>query len=45
MSKETLKIAAKRREVKGNEGKEGYTHLNAELQRMAKRDKKAFLNN
>ena len=34
----------KRREVKGKGGKEGYTHLNAEFQRIARRDKKAFLN-
>ena len=33
----------KRREVKGKGGKEGYTHLNAEFQRIARRDKKAFL--
>ena len=34
----------KRREVKGKGGKERYTHLNAEFQRIARRDKKAFLN-
>ena len=42
-SKEALKIAEKRREVKGKGGKESYTHLNAEFQRIAQRDKKAFL--
>ena len=40
---ETLKIAEKRREVKGKEEKERNTHLNAEFQRIARRDKKAFL--
>ena len=43
LSEEALQIAEKRREVKGNLGKERYTHLNAEFQRIAKRDKKAFL--
>ena len=43
MSEETLQIAEKRREAKGKEEKERYTHLNAEFQRIAKRDKKAFL--
>ena len=43
LSEEGLQIAMKRREVKGKEEKERYTHLNAEFQRMAKRDKKAFL--
>ena len=38
-----LQIAEKRREVKGKGEKERYTHLNAELQRIARRDKKAFL--
>ena len=38
-----LQIAVKRREAKGKEEKERYTHLNAEFQRIAKRDKKAFL--
>ena len=38
-----LKIAEKRREVKSKEEKERYTHLNAEFQRVARRDKKAFL--
>ena len=40
---EALQIAVKRREVKGKGGKERYTHLNAEFQRIARRDKKAFL--
>ena len=43
MSEETLEIAQKRREVKGKGEKERYTHLNAEFQRIARRDKKAFL--
>ena len=43
LSKETLQIAVKRREVKGKGEKEKYTHLNAEFQRIARRDKKAFL--
>ena len=38
-----MQIAEKRREAKGREEKERYTHLNAEFQRIAKRDKKAFL--
>ena len=38
-----LQIAEKRREAEGKEEKEGYTHLNAEFQRIARRDKKAFL--
>ena len=38
-----LQIADKRREVKGKGEKERYTHLNAEFQRIARRDKKAFL--
>ena len=38
-----LQIAMKRREVKGKGEKERYTHLNAEFQRIARRDKKAFL--
>ena len=42
-SDETLQIAEKRREVKGNGEKERYTHLNAEFQRIARRDQKAFL--
>ena len=43
MSEEALQIAEKRREAKGKGEKERYTHLNAEFQRRAKRDKKAFL--
>ena len=43
MSEETLQIAEKRREVKGKVEKERYTHLNAEFQRIARRDKKGFL--
>ena len=43
MSEEALKIALKRREVKGKGEKERSTHLNAEFQRIARRDKKAFL--
>ena len=42
LSEEALQIAVKRREVKGKEEKERYTHLNAEFQRTARRDK-AFL--
>ena len=42
-SEEALQIAEKRREAKGKGGKERYTHLNAELQTVARRDKKAFL--
>ena len=38
-----IKIAEKRREVKSKREKERYTHLNAEFQRIARRDKKAFL--
>ena len=44
MSEEALQIAEKRREVKGKGEKERYTHLNAEFQRIARRDRKAFLN-
>ena len=44
LSKEALKIAVKRRKTKGKGEKERYIHLNAELQRIARRDKKAFLN-
>ena len=40
---EVLQIAEKRREAKGKAEKERYTHLNAEFQRIARRDKKAFL--
>ena len=43
LSEEALHIAAKRREVKSKGEKERYTHLNAEFQRIATRDKKAFL--
>ena len=43
MSEEALQIAEKRREAKGKEEKERYTHLNAEFKRRARRDKKAFL--
>ena len=42
-SEEALQIAEKKREAKGKGEKEIYTHLNAELQRVARRDKKAFL--
>ena len=45
MSEEALQIAEKRREVKGKGEKERYTHRNAEFQRTARRDKKAFLGN
>ena len=43
LSEETLLIAEKRREVKGKGEKERYIHLNAEFQRVARRDEKAFL--
>ena len=43
LSEEALQIAEKRRETKGKGEKERYTHLNAEFQRIARRDKKAFL--
>ena len=43
MSEEALQIAVKRREVKGKREKERYAHLNVEFQRIAWRDKKAFL--
>ena len=43
MSEEALQIAEKRREAKGKGEKERFTHLNAEFQRTARRDKKAFL--
>ena len=43
LSGEALQIAVKRREVKSKGEKERYTHLNAEFQRIARRDKKAFL--
>ena len=41
---EALQIAEKRREVKGKGEKERYTHLNVKFQRIARRDKKSFLN-
>ena len=44
MSEEALQIAVNRREAKGKGEKERYKHLNAEFQRIARRDKKAFLN-
>ena len=43
LSEEALQIAVKRREVKSKEEKESNTHLNAEFQRIARRDKKSFL--
>ena len=43
LSEEALQIAVKRREAKSRGEKERYTHLNAEFQRIARRDKKAFL--
>ena len=43
MSEEALQIVEKRRKTKGKGEKERYTHLNAEFQRIARRDKKAFL--
>ena len=43
LPEEALPIAVKRREAKGKEEKERYTHLNAESQRIARRDKNAFL--
>ena len=42
LSKEALQIAVKRREVRSKGENERYTHLNAEFQRIARRDKKAF---
>ena len=44
LPEEALQIAVKRREAKGKGQKERYTHLNAEFQKIARRDKKAFLN-
>ena len=44
LPEEALQIAVKRRAVKSKEEKEKYTHLNAEFQRIARRDKKAFFN-
>ena len=43
LSEEALQIAVKRREARSKGEKERYTHLNAEFQRIARRDKKAFL--
>ena len=43
MAEKALQIAVKRKEAKGKGEKERYTHLNAEFQRIARRDKKAFL--
>ena len=43
LSEDVLQIAVKRREAKSKAEKESYSHLNAEFQRIAKRDKKAFL--
>ena len=43
LSEEALQIAVKRRDMKGKAEKERYTHLNAEFQRIARRDQKAFL--
>ena len=43
LSEEVLQIAEKRRETKGKGEKERYTHLNAEFQRIARRDEKVFL--
>ena len=43
LPEEDLQIAGKRRDVKSKRNKERYTHLNAEFQRIARRDKKAFL--
>ena len=45
LSREALQIALKRREVKSKGEKERHKHLNAEFQRIARRDKKAFLSN
>ena len=45
LSEEALQIAVKRREAKSKGEKERHTHLNAEFQRVARRDKKAFLSN
>ena len=45
LSEEALQIAVKRREAKNKGEKERYKHLNAEYQRIARRDKKAFLSN
>ena len=45
MSEKALQIAEKRRQAKGKRGKKRYTHLNAEFQRITRRDRKAFLSN
>ena len=45
LSEEALKIAVKKREAKSKGEKERYTHLNAEFERIARRDKRAFLSN
>ena len=45
LSEEALQIVLKRRDAKNKGEKERYTHLNAEFQRIARKDKKAFLNN
>ena len=45
VSEEALQIAVNRREAKGKGEKESYTHLNAELQKITRKDKKAFLSN
>ena len=45
LSEDALQVAVKRREVKSKGEKERYTHLNAEFQRITRRDKKAFLSN
>ena len=45
LSEEALQIAVKRREAKSKGEKERYKHLNAEFQRLARRDKKAFFSN
>ena len=45
LSQEVLQIAVKRREAKSKGEKERYSHLSAEFQRIARRDKKAFLSN
>ena len=45
LSEEALQIDVKRRETKGKGEKERYIHLNAEFQRLARRNKKAFLSN
>ena len=45
LSEEDLQIAEKRKDVNGEREKERYKHLNAEFQRLARRDKKAFLSN